>query len=236
MYFGIYLRFKKTFPIEFILDFLSPKNVSMDLIMIGDGNDGTYVLPNDMYGIDFCLSPGVGPTSQFEEQLYDQYKIKSFLIDASVESVPSNRSDFFQFEKKFLGATSAGDTICLTDWVSSVNKDPSRDLLLQMDIEGAEYASILAADKVTLRRFRIIALELHSLDLINVQPFGSLVEQVLKKLSDDFIVCFARANNCCGEVSIGRSKLPRVMEVTLIRKDRVKSIISDPIKTFEIKN
>ena len=234
--FGIYARPRKIPSNNFIFDYLEAKNVALELIMVGDGTDGTYVLPNDLAGVEFCFSPGVGPTSQFEEFLYDHFKIKSFLIDASVEKVPSSRTDFYNFEKKFLGAFTHADTVCLKDWVNEKVGALSQDLLLQMDIEGAEYASILESDDDTLKRFRIIALELHGLDLLNNQVFASMFEQVLRKLSQNFIVCFARANDCCGEVSIGGTKLPRVMELTLIRKDRVHSIVNDPIRSFAIAN
>jgi hypothetical protein len=40
----------------------------------------------------------------------------------------------------------------------------SDDLILQMDIEGAEWHVLLNVSRDTLRRFRIIVIELHDLE------------------------------------------------------------------------
>ena len=195
------------------------------MVLIGDGRDGSYVLPDDLKGIKFCFSPGVGPTSQFETEIFDIYGIHSYLIDASVNSVPGERNDFYKFERKFLGATSYNEFISLDDWVNENDAMfEKNDLLLQMDIEGHEFVSLLAADDQTLCRFRIIAMEIHFLDLLNLDLFSSIFEQFVRKLDKYFVVCYARPNDCCGFVSVGPKKLPRVMELTLIRRDRIKSI------------
>lgn len=236
--FGIFARPKNFVSYDFILEFLAPRNIGIDLIMIGDGSDGTYVLPNDIEDIKFCFSPGVGPTSQFEIGLYDRFGIKSFLIDASVNSVKSNRKDFFDFEQKFLGACTFDQTISLKDWVlEKLGPRDYQDCILQMDIEGAEYSSLLATDNEILKRFRIILLEIHGLDLVNISVCGFILEQLCRKLSENFIVCYARANDCCGTVELGcGKKIPRVMELSLIRKDRVKFVNDTPLSSFDIKN
>ena len=156
--FGAYIRPRRLKTSDFITSFLEPKNVGLEMVLIGDGRDGSYVLPDDPKGIKFCFSPGVGPTSQFETEIFDIYGIHSYLIDASVNSVPGERNDFYKFERKFLGATSYNEFISLDDWVNENDAMfEKNDLLLQMDIEGHEFVSLFAADDQTLCRFRIIA-------------------------------------------------------------------------------
>lgn len=237
LYFGAFIRPASKNNLDFILEFIKQKNCGLDLMMIGDGTDGTYILPNDLEGINFCFSPGVGPTAMFEETIYDKFRIKSHLIDATIDKVPSARTDFYTFERKNLGAVTYDNQIDLDTWVKkNIENGSEEDLILQMDIEGAEFSSILSCDQETLRKFRIIAIEIHFLDFLKIKFLSNLVSDFFKKLEKYHVVCFSRANDCCGEIKFGKFNIPRVLELTLIRKDRCKENTDKPIQNFEIKN
>ena len=45
---------------------LRPQDCGKDLIRIGGGRDGGYLLPDDLKGIQYCFSPGVGGLADFE--------------------------------------------------------------------------------------------------------------------------------------------------------------------------
>lgn len=234
---GAYVRPSRVREINFVAAFLTPKDCGIPMLMIGDGTDGTYIVPDDLNDISKCFSPGVGPSSQFEEAIYDRHGIRSFLIDASVLRVPSSRDDFYVFEQKFLGATTYDNFIDLSTWVTTyASKEPMEELLLQMDIEGGEYAALLACPIEVLTRFRIIALEIHFLDALNLEFFSSLVEQTFRKLDANFQVCYAHANDCCGSIRVGSATFPRVIEITLIRKDRIRDSIKVQKENYVIKN
>ena len=40
-----------------------------DLIRVGPSGDGGYLLPDDLDGLKYCLSPGVAACSDFEEDI-----------------------------------------------------------------------------------------------------------------------------------------------------------------------
>src|SRR5580765_5653334 len=73
------------------------------LIRLGDAGDGGYILPDDLLGVEYCFSPGVSDNVSFESDLARR-GIRSFLADYSNDAPPS-RSEWFNFEKKFLGST-----------------------------------------------------------------------------------------------------------------------------------
>lgn len=234
---GAYVRPSRIRGTNFFSTFLAPKNCGFEMVMIGNGTDGSYVIPNDLDGISKCFSPGVGPSSQFEEAIFDRYGIKSFLIDASVSDVPSPRRDFYVFEQKFLGASTYDNYIDLNTWVTTyAGDDPKEELLLQMDIEGAEFSAILACSNEVLNRFRVIALEIHFLDALNLEFFADVVEQTFRKLDASFQVCYVHPNDCCGSIRVGSTTFPRVIEVTMIRKDRVRDANDELLKNFTITN
>lgn len=71
----------------------------------------------------------------------------------------------------------------LEDWVRTA--EPARegdgDLMLQMDIEGAEYRNLMATSSSCLKRFRIIILEIHFLGIF-MHNRDSAIEASLKGL------------------------------------------------------
>ena len=105
--------------------------------------------------------------------------------------------------------------------MSEVTLDNSNELLLQMDIEGAEYKTLMCTPSNVLEKFRIIVIEFHSLNnFIDYNGFQNLYKPVVYKLLEGFDVVHFHANNCCGNWQVLDFEIPRVVEVTFHRKDR----------------
>jgi len=95
--------------------------------------------------------------------------------------------------------------------------------MLQMDIEGAEYPTILATTSETLSRFRIIVVELHALGRLS-RPRGiSFLLPFFERLALHHHCVHLHPNNVKPQVKVRNSDywIPRILEVTLIRKDRI---------------
>jgi len=207
-----------------LIDRLVPYDLGVPLKRIGDPGDGCYLIPDDLEGIGNCFSPGVGKTAVFEKGLYE-LGIRSFLTDYSVNQPPASLPDC-DFEKKYVGAANSENVITLDRWVSEKcpekgSKKNSADLILQMDIEGAEYETLLAASPETLSRFRIIVLEIHKLNHLDNRLFFKFVNATLGKLLEQFEIAHLHPNNGAGLTTMAGVEIPRVAEITLLRKDRV---------------
>jgi hypothetical protein len=125
------------------------------------------------------------------------------------------------FQKKWLDIDGGPNSTTLTEWISSL--EPTGDLLLQMDIEGAEYRNLVNCPAFLLQRFRIIVLELHNLEIrYNTTRFQNTITPVLQLLGNHFTCVHAHANNVGGREWCPESGLdvPRVLEVTFLRNDR----------------
>jgi len=200
---------------------LRPLDCGFDLIRIGAKGDGGYLVPNDLEGIEYCFSPGVNLIADFENQLADR-QIHSFLADFSVDRPPIERPEF-TFDKKYLGSSDEDRFITLSSWINMRLKGYRKDLLLQMDIEGSEYAVILSTPDEILDQFRIIIVEFHSLEKM-FDPFVfSLISSTFAKLLNLFHVAHIHPNNFSGKFVRGDLVIPRNMEFTFINKKRVKS-------------
>lgn len=207
------------------LDILIPKPCGHALIRIGGKGDGGYLLPDDLDGIEALFSPGVNNFKDFEDYLAINFNIKSYMCDytSEIEKLRTPMIEGMQFfEKKWLDVNGCDDAIDLNEWVAKA-ENSSRDLMLQMDIEGAEYRNLLNLEEENLKRFRIIVIELHGLRHLANQSFlNGIFVEVLQKIDKYFICVHAHPNNCCGTTTYGDWIVPNVMEFTFFRKDRIK--------------
>jgi len=199
---------------------LRPMDCGKNLIRIGGNGDGGYLVPDDLEGIEYCFSPGVSTTVNFETQLAT-LNIKSFLADYSVDSPPIQKPEFI-FDKKFLGADDNETFFTLKSWKDKYLRGYTGELLLQMDIEGFEYEVICCTPAEVLSSFRIMVIEFHFLDRL----FDKFVHKVVfkpcfEKILNHFYVAHIHPNNCCGTVKTRGIEIPRALEFTFYNKNRV---------------
>jgi hypothetical protein len=192
-------------------------NLGHELIRVGSKDDGGYLLPNILKNVDYCFSPGVGKTSDFEREL-KKIGINSFLIDGTLNNELPFKKNEFDFEPFNLGVIDTKYEITLETWIKNKNLDKNNNLLLQIDIEGHEIPCILNASKKTLEQFKIIILELHFMDELTNSGLICL-NSLFDKLNEIFDICHIHPNNCCGVTNVSGVKVPNVMEITFLRKD-----------------
>lgn len=210
------------------LKILSPKPNPFELIRIGGNRDGAYLIPNCLDGITDCFSPGVNNFKRFEDELVVKYKIKSHLCDKSSDL------DLFQtpiiknwqtFQKKWLASSLKEDSITLEEWVEKYACN-SHELILQMDIEGAEYDVLNQISEDLLKRFRIIIIEFHNLhEILLKSKFSKDIYLLLKSLSKNHTSVHLHPNNCDEAINVPNFNinLPNVLEITFLRNDFMKA-------------
>ena len=211
---------------EDVIDFirlLRPVDVGYPLIRVGSERDGGYLIPNDLAGIVGCFSPGVEVLADFEDTLARVHGINCYLADNSVDRAPIDNK-LFDFDKKHLGVTNDARYMRLADWVTrKVGVASVDDLILQMDIEGAEYDVIEDTPRDVLKRFRTMVIEFH--DLEDVFQRGALerLTALMRKITQDFAVAHIHPNNFAPVYNAHGLEVPSVLEVTFVRKDRVRA-------------
>jgi len=206
---------------------MKPKPCPYPLIRIGGTGDGAYLVPDDLAGITACFSPGVNNAKDFEDHLTDDYGITCHMCDKSSDPEKFRtplKTGLQTFKKSWLDVAPAEDCISLERWVGELSPNPEDDLLLQIDIEGAEYRNFLQTPAATLNRFRIIVVEFHGLGkILDPDIFRGVFQPLFDTLDALFICVHAHPNNCCGDFQIPDSDLnmPHVHELTLLRRDRI---------------
>ena len=204
--------------ITYLLNLLTPLTTNIPLIRIGGDNDGGYLVPDDLAGITACFSPGVSDTMTFDNEIMER-GIPSFLADASVDGLVC-KHELATFDRLFLGAKTTGIYITLDDWIARYAPEAG-DLLLQMDIEGAEEETLNAAREETLKRFRIVVLEVHDVHRLTRTAKYRSFRRMIEQLNKYFILAHVHPNNYSPPTKVARWCIPPLLELTYIRRDRV---------------
>lgn len=197
---------------------LQPFATNFSLVRVGGVFDGGYLIPDDLEGLDAVYSPGVAESSDFES-FFLARGVTCFLADNSVDSPPIQDLNI-SFEKKHLGLWNTQTEMTLENWVLR-NTPDSTNLLLQMDIEGAEWTVLTNVPDSILAKFRIVVVEFHNLHKVFNSDGMNSAKLALDKLSRYFDIVHLHPNNGGGYIRFRRKSIPRVVEITFIRKDRV---------------
>lgn len=202
-----------------ILELLNPINNNVELIRIGSLMDGGYLVPNDLLGIQMCISPGVAESWEFELELLSTYKIKSLMIDASIET--PKLQDGLEFRKFWIGPANNETTLSLNSLLFEQIESGKNEFLVQMDIEGAEYATLIATDLELLAKIRILVVEFHDLEMWKINSyFSKVVMPLFSKLTELFDIVHLHPNNGGLNFKWHGIEHPSGVEVTFHRKDR----------------
>ena len=212
---------------------------SVDLQRIGSNKDGGYLVPNILKDVKYCFSPGVDDKVSFEKFLIDKYGIICFLADANIKKNPLKNNKSF-FDKKFLGNINDKNYMTLDTWINNKIKKNKNNLLLQMDIEGGEYDVLIRESSETLKRFNCMVIEFHFFDKIFNPMFYKMINSIFEKIYDNFNIVHVHPNNTCRNIENENIKIPSIIEVTFLRKDKIK-ILKNNKKiilphTLDIKN
>lgn len=194
---------------------LWPMNTEIHLVKCGE-----YLIPQNIGDVDVLFSPGVGTNSDFELHFANQ-GISCYMADASVDAPPIKHENF-HFIKKYIGPRTEDEFISLEEWIT-VNYKEGQNAVLQMDIEGAEYQSILGLPNEILKKFKMIVMEVHYLNFLASQEGLALGTAFFNHLMKDFTVIHFHVNNYLRPIKFKGLKFPQDIEITLVRNDLIKS-------------
>jgi hypothetical protein len=199
---------------------LRPVETDKKLIRLGPHGDGGYLVPDDLEDLQLLISPGVDKESAFEYQCAEK-GMEVHLIDASV-SGPALDHPKFNFHPYFLGT--GVNELTLEKFIYQNQLDQIQgDWILQMDIEGAEWETLIQLPSEILQRFRIMIIEFHDLDNLFNKPFFDLAKKMFDKILNTHQVVHLHPNNAFKSKEVLGIEIPRYMEFTFLRKDRIQT-------------
>ncbi len=203
-------------PIRALIERLRPVSSDIPLIRMGGAHDGGYLVPDDLDGIAACISPGVSDECSFDTDAATR-GMDVYMADASVDGPPTD-NPHFHFSRLFFDTYNSDTTVTLDDYCAPIA--PGSDLLLEMDIEGAEYRVLQSTSDALMQRFRVMVIEFHALNSL-FTPFGfDQIASVFDKLLRTHTVVHIHPNNAGPAFAKGDIGIPPYLEFTFHRRDR----------------
>ena len=212
--------------IEILRTISIPSPNGYDLLRLGSQNDGGYVSVNDFSDGDTLISLGIGDNLDFERDISKRLgRILAFdhtvdLFDDKIENLT--------FVKLGVKAEPAANFTTLRGIIGDISI--IGDLILKIDIEGWEWEVLDSLSSVELGRFKQIIGEFHGFH--EIHNF-EVIERVVRKLSENFVVTNSHANNWGEYQIIQKIAFPDVLEISWLRKDRMKIASKFTPKTTE---
>jgi len=175
----------------------------------GSVGDGGYIIADDIKSNDYLVSFGIDNNVDFEKSISD-YGCKSDLYDNSIDDLPSSVKNS-RFFKKTIGIHE--NQVSLEESL----KDITEDIILKVDIEGAEWDIFSEVSIEDLSKCRQILMEVHWMQNLNDENFYNRAVLAFTKLRSTHTPVFIHANNNVPLMVMGNSPVPMVFEILYLR-------------------
>ncbi|GHT35611.1 hypothetical protein FACS189427_05270 [Planctomycetales bacterium] len=184
---------------------------------IGGERDGGYV----MLALDYAnqkdtvaYSFGVSDASPWDLK-FAQYGIDTFQYDGTIEKPPQTHPNL-HFNRFNIAGRSPKENERTVSQIISENGHQQKNIILQCDIEGAEWEMFEIMNEEEMNCFGQIIVEFHG--LIDMNRFNYFVS-VLDKINRTHQVYHIHANNCGSCVVLNKMiLLPDVWEISYVRR------------------
>ena len=158
----------------------------------GSANDGGYLMCEDLIEpLDAAYSYGVGPNDDWGCGVSRRYHVPVYQYDCFDPARPTCNGGTFVFHNECVGDHTGNRGPLVFDTLENQirkNGDIGRRLIIKMDIEGAEWDSLLAAPDELLAAIPQLAMEMHGYD-------NPKIVEVLRKLKRNFYLVNLHFNN-----------------------------------------
>ena len=158
----------------------------------GSANDGGYLMCEDLIEpLDAAYSYGVGPNDDWGCDVSRRYHVPVYQYDCFDPARPTCNGGTFVFHNECVGDHTGNRGPHFFDTLENQvrkNGDIGRRLIIKMDIEGAEWDSLLAAPDELLAAIPQLAMEMHGYD-------NPKIVEVLRKLKRNFYLVNLHFNN-----------------------------------------
>ena len=187
--------------------------VGKELIRVGSGEgDGGYIMIDDFDHTMVAYSCGIGNDVSWDMDIANK-GMKVFMYDHTISRLPRVHNNFIFYN---FGIGEGSKCLPLGEIKKKNGHLDNRDLILKMDIEGAEWEVLNDISSDLLYNFKQISLELHD---ICKWEWRQKILKVLQKIRMTHQAVWIHGNNA-GQAEVANGILiPNLIEVTFVRKD-----------------
>ena len=186
-----------------------------DVVRVGKNNDGGYLMLDDFSDDMRAYSFGICDDMSWDKWISQRSGMTVFMYDHTIQHAPENCA-LCPFKKIGIGVTDdSTHSLYSLKTILKQNEDlENNNLILKMDIEGAEWDIIDSWEVEDLSHFRQISLEFHG--LTNISNSQQII-RCLKKISCSHNPIWIHGNNYVPAEECDGMVIPISLEVTYAR-------------------
>lgn len=184
-------------------------------IRVGGDNDGAYIMLDAFQRGMRAYSFGIGSNVTWDLSMAE-CGIDVFMYDHTISGLPVSH-DMFHFQRYGVASQDKPKKrlFSLDTLLKNNGDEENYDLILKMDVEGAEWEVFDSVETDILERFSQITLELHGMA---DQGRQAEIIRVLEKLNRTHQAVWLHGNNASYAERAGDIMIPSLLEVTYVRK------------------
>ena len=204
---------------------LKVKSLSgVELIRIGGSlADGHYIMANHFKKNQVAYSFGIDREISWDNAMADKgYQI--YMYDHTIEALPFKRNEF-KFFKQGLGKAYKPDENLntLENYIKLNEHDKKNNMVLKIDIEGAEWDFLDNVSQKTLKQFDQIIIEVHNLVRASNEYEKERKINLLNKINQTHNLVHLHGNNTGYILQMLGATFPDVIELTYVNKEKYKT-------------
>ena len=211
-YYGELLRLSKIYELD------------REFVRVGNKNDGGYVMVDDMPG-GIAYSFGISDDPTWDLDMFKRgYEV--YMYDHTVEcphQVEQYKDRLHFFKIGIADRYSCDNLKTLDELIKFNGHENENNMILKMDVEGAEWGFLAMTTSETLSKFSQIVFEFHRMNTMDEKQRIDIIRG-LSKLYETHRVVHIHGNNWSGFISSPSHNIPNTWEVTYVRKNGVKKI------------
>ena len=197
------------------------KIIGKNFVRFGKANDGGYIMVDNFHASEgIAYSFGISDDVSWDLDMANRdYEI--FQYDMTINSLPQD-NEHFHFFSEGIGAVKDAEKSLdtLENFVSRNGHLDKQDMVLKMDVEGAEWDFLYTMSQGFLSHFDQMVFEFHNL----IQPKNfynmAVTLELLKKINATHTLVHLHGNNygsCLQIEDLGT--FPDILELTYLRTD-----------------
>jgi hypothetical protein len=196
---------------------LQPKcEISTPLKRFGSQNDGGYLLIDNLEQVSGVLSFGIGDNNSFDLEVA-QFVPFVEMYDHTIVEAPRQFSNG-KFNRIGISAFPSNGFTTIEEILSKIPLEAN--LILKIDIEGAEWEVFDNISMENLLRFSQIVGEFHDLfKYFKDESFSEVVDRVMRKLESTHVIFNSHPNTWARHEVISGVNFPDVLEINFVRDD-----------------
>ena len=206
-----YQNYKKIFSLLKPMDVKNGK-----FIRLGKNHDGGYIMLDlpDWRIVDFAYSLGIERDVSWDEDMAKR-GIDIFMYDHTITSLPKQNERFHFVPFGVTGYEKKPKLKTLKEMITMNGHDACQNLILKMDVEGAEWDVFTETNAEVINQFSQIILELH--DMTSLSQLTTIIH-VLEKINQTHQSVHVHYNNFATPMMFGDMILSPTVEVLFVRR------------------